>query len=127
MRKEEILKCAERLAELEELDIIKEYNDVFTNLVNYPKGEPELEYYKSSDLYDYYIELPYKKFIRRDGKYQFVQHYCSYIGRQKGKSSGWVINACLSLCGYSKEEIMERIDEVIIEDNRFYRYEVEDC
>lgn len=117
LTKEEILKCAERLAELEELDIIKEYNDVFTKLVNYPRGEPELEYYKSSDLYDYYIELPFEKFIRRDGKYQFVQHYYSYIGRQKGKKSGWVINACLSLCGYSKEEIMEMIDEVIIEDN----------
>ena len=111
LTKEEILKCAERLVELEELDIIKEYNDVFTKLVNYPRGEPELEYYKSSDLYDYYIELPYEKFIRRNGKYQFVQYGYSYIGRQKGKKSGWVINACLSLCGYSKEEIMEMIED----------------
>lgn len=117
LSKEEILKYAERLAELEELDVIKEYNEVVHEVVNYPKGKPELEYYKSSALYDYYIELPYEEFGYRYDKYQFIQHNYNYVGKGINNKKGWKQDACLSLCKYSKEEIMERIDESIIEDN----------
>lgn len=117
LTKEEILKYAERLAELEELDVIKEYRQVVSEVVSYPKGEPELEYYKSSDLYDYYIELPYERFDYKYDKYQFIKHNYNYIGKGIGIKKGWTRNACLSLCKYSKEEIMAMIDKEIIEDN----------
>lgn len=76
--------------------------------------KPELEYYKSSKKYDYYIEKPYKQMYFYDNKVKFKEYGYSARGEAKNGSS---IHFCLALCGYSKERIIEIIENHIIQDN----------
>ncbi|WP_040463277.1 hypothetical protein [Amedibacillus dolichus] len=116
LSKEEILKCADRLQELEKLDVVKEFRYVLHEVVNYPQEEPKQEYYKSSKIRDYYIKLPYEEFtILDNGKYGFKKHSYDAIGKKKDNKS--TLYLCLSLCNYSKEQIMQYIDKHIKEED----------
>lgn len=82
------------------------------------KAKPELEFYKSSNKYDYYIELPYKQLtVFGDGKTGYRNNGFNYIGKgiNGNKSS---LNGCVGLCNNSKEEVMKSIDRSIEEDNK---------
>ena len=92
-------------------------NQLQNNLLQallYQLNDEELEYYKSSKKYDYYIEKPYKQMYFYDNKVKFKEYGYSARGEAKNGSS---IHFCLALCGYSKERIIETIENHIIQDN----------
>lgn len=105
-------------------EIVKEYckllDEIFneTNKIKEKHEKNGFEYYKSSNIRDYYIEKPYKDldYSIKKGGYYYRQRGYSYIGKKKDKSS--TLYGCLSLCKYSLEEIKEMIDKSIKEDNK---------
>ena len=97
-------------------EIIKEFDEARGILVEeYHKRKPKQVFYKSSKLYDYYIEEPYEDLTFTNDGIKFEQHYYSGVGKRKdGKST---LSFCVSLCKYTKEKIIEMIEEHIIKDN----------
>lgn len=79
--------------------------------------KPKKEYYKSSKIKDYYIELPYRELTIHNGKAVYEKHNysCSYTYKNKGKYSGG--NYCLSKCNRNREYIVNLIEREILEDN----------
>lgn len=73
---------------------------------------PELELYKSVCGYKFYIELPYDELLIMTKKVD-VKHY-GYSYRYE-HPDGTTTYSCLSLCGYSKERIIEMIEKSIEE------------
>lgn len=114
--KKKMLEYADRLYELEQLDVVKEYVDVLHKVVYFEQEEPKKEYYKSSKKYDYYIEYPYEKFtFLKNGKYGFEKYGFDAFGKDidgRGK-----LLFCLGLCNKTKEEMIEYIEKHIIDDN----------
>ena len=112
-------------------EAIKFYNDFisseeikkFKEAENMIKEEicgqkPIEEYYKSSKLYDYYIQLPYNELILTSSGAIFRHNGYNGIAKRKGnKSYHFCKNLCLSLCDKSKEDIENRLDIWIREDN----------
>lgn len=84
--------------------------------------KPREEYYKSSNLYDYYILYPYKALEFSKEGIEEVEHCFDCVGR--GRQSKSEIHFCLSLCKMSKNEIIEMIDNHIKEDNEKYLQEL---
>ena len=104
-------------------EIVKEYckllDEIFneTNKIKEEHKKNGFEYYKSSNIRDYYIEKPYKDldYSNKKGGYYYRQRGYSYIGKSKVNSS--TLYGCLGLCKYDIEEIKEMIDKAIKEDN----------
>ena len=72
--------------------------------------EPEREFYREACGYEYTIELPYDElFIGRDKAW--IEHN-DYSFSYKNPNGGSCY-ACLSLCGYSREEVVEMIEKRI--------------
>lgn len=118
--REEILEYADTLHRLEQLDVVKEYTKALHEVVAYSQTQnnKQLEYYKSSKKYDYYIESPYEEFIPlNNGKYGFRQNGYSYCGKGIGNHKGWSRSGCVSLRNYTKSEIKNMIDQSIERDN----------
>lgn len=114
--KEKMLKYADRLYELEQLDVVKEFTDILHKVVGFQNEKPKKEYYKSSSKYDYFIVYPYEEFTLISNKYGFRQRgYDIFYKVIEKKYEGFF---CLSLCNKSKEEIIETIEQAIIEDNK---------
>ena len=84
--------------------------------------KPREEYYKSSNLYDYYILYPYKSLEFSENKIMEVERNYDCIG--KGRQSKSERHFCLSLCKMSQNEIIELIENQIKEDNEKYLKEV---
>jgi hypothetical protein len=97
-------------------EIIKEFDEARSILVEeHHKRKPKQVFYKSSELYDYYIEEPYEELTFGTNGVEFKQHYYSAVGKRKdGKSTSYF---CVSLCKYTKEKIIEMIEEHIKKDN----------
>lgn len=77
--------------------------------------KPKKEYYKSSIINDYYIELPYMELTIKNGKAVYRKNGYSCSSKSKNKKTG--TNYCLSLCGYKKEKIEKFIEREIANDN----------
>ena len=69
--------------------------------------KPEREFYMSTSKGEYYIEKPYKELYF--GKNGIEERQRSYSVILKTKKS--TLNFCLSLCGYSKEDIIKIIEK----------------
>lgn len=77
--------------------------------------KPKKEYYKSSIINDYYIELPYKELTINNGKVVYRRH--GYSCSSKAKSKKTESHYCLSLCRCNREEIEKFIEREIANDN----------
>lgn len=98
-------------------EIIKQFEEARHLIIEeMANRKPELEYYKSSNKYKYYIEKPYEKITFENGK--AIKKKRNYSAIAKSKTS--TVNFCLSLCNYSREDIIKLIEKHIKEDN-------EDC
>lgn len=93
-----------------------------TLLAEMEERKPELEYYKSSNLYDYYIENPYKSLEFSESKIVEVQRNYSCIA--KGRKDASEIHFCMSLCKIGRDEIIRMIENHIKEDNEKYLKEL---
>lgn len=111
MELEEAIKIYNRLATNERIRQFEEARSLI--LKEMDSRKPELEFYKSSNKYAYYIEKPYEKLTFQNNKVIKRQHSYSAIGKNKTST----INFCLSLCDCSKEEIIKIIEKNIKEDN----------
>ena len=111
MELEEAIKIYNRLASDERIREFEEARSLILKEMNSRK--PELEFYKPSNKYHYYIEKPYEELTFENDKVIKRQHSYSAIGENKISK----INFCLSLCNYSKEEIIKIIENHIKEDN----------
>lgn len=80
------------------------------------KRKPKEVYYKSSDKYDYYIVYPYTEICFTEDGVGFRERY--YDAKGKNKDGRSTLHFCLSLCKYSKEKMIEKIEEQILEDNQ---------
>lgn len=101
---------------IKDLPIIQQYIDLLDKIVSFDDNKPKEKYYKSSQLRDYYIEMPYDRLtLDNEGKYYIKKCSYSYNGKRKDKSS--TLYACLSYCNYSLKEIKEMIDKSIEKDN----------
>lgn len=85
-------------------------NELIKRMTEYYSNEPQTEFYKAACGYEYTIELPYDELhVARDRAW--IKHH-DYSFTYK-IPDGRVFNACLSLCGYSREEIVEIIERRI--------------
>lgn len=101
---------------IKDLPIIQQYTDLLYKVVAFNDKKPKEKYYKSSQLRDYYIEMPYDRLtLDNEGKYYIKKCNYSYNGKRKDKSS--TLYGCLSYCNYSLKEIKEMIDKSIEKDN----------
>lgn len=112
MSKEEI----ETLNAIKDLPIIKQYIDLLDKVCGFQETKPKEKYYKSSQKYDYFIQMPFEQLtIDSEGKYYIRKCSYSYIGKRKDRKS--TLYGCLSYCHYSLKEIKQMIDEHIEKDN----------
>ena len=72
--------------------------------------EQKTEFYKEACGYEYILELPYDELVICNSK-AWVSHH-SYSFKYK-EPSGRTFDACLSLCGYTREQIISMIDKRI--------------
>lgn len=117
-------------------EAIRIYNSLFNNkkirrfeearsliLEKVSNRKPKEVYYKSSNLYDYYILFPYKSLeFSSDKGIEEVEHKFDCIG--KGRIYNSELHFCLSLCKMNEDEIMKVIDNHIKEDNDKYLKEL---
>ena len=93
-------------------EIIKEFEEARDFILEEMKNrKPQEEYYKSSNLYDYYILYPYKSLEFSENKIIEVER--NYDCMAKSRKSKSVLYFCLSLCKKSKNEIIELIENRI--------------
>lgn len=101
---------------IKDLPIIKQYTDLLDKIVSFNDKKPKEKYYKSSQLRDYYIEMPYNRLtLNSEGKYYIKKCNYSYNGKRKDKGS--TLYGCLSYCNYSLKGIKKEIDKSIEKDN----------
>ena len=102
--------------ELNEKEEIKKYCEALHIVCGEMQNrKPKIEYYKSSAIKDYYIELPYMELTMNNGKAVYRKHRYSCLSKSKDKKTG--SNYCLSLCRYNREEIEKIIEREITKDN----------
>ena len=90
--------------ELQDKEEIKKYSKALNIICEkMSKCKPKKEYYKSSNVKDYYIELPYMELTFNKGKAVFKKHYynCTYKYKDEKSVGG---NYCLSLCKYTRKK-----------------------
>ena len=90
--------------------LVKAYLEVSDELMERKKGypsKPETEFYRAACGYEYTIELPYDELSVGSEKAWVEHHDCSF--RYK-TPDGRTFYACLSLCGYSREDVEHMID-----------------
>ena len=119
----EIEEAIKTYNELYDDENVKRYNETLGVILKETDKKPEKEYYKSSNIYDYYIEFPYKRLCLTSEGAKYEEHGYNAIFKKKkdrifpGKYYGGG-NFCLSLCKFSKEEIEQLIEERIERDNK---------
>lgn len=95
---------------------VKNYKLVTKIVESISEKQPEREYYKSDNKYDYYIELPFRKLILDSDKGAFYQNksyncvYCEKGEDIKGKSIPYEYDFCLGLSNLTRQEIEQEID-----------------
>ena len=116
-------KAIETYNKLHNNNIVKAFLEAQNMIVKEIRKEQERKHYKSSNKYDYYIELPYKT-IELYPNAHYRQHTYNAIYVKSGKSpNNYSGNFCLSLCNYSKEKIIELIEKRIKNDNEVEKWE----
>ena len=116
MSLDEAIKVYNEFISSEEMKKFKEAEHMIMDEIDSQK--PLEEYYKSSKLYDYYIQLPYNEVILTSDGAIFRHNGYNGIAKQKGNTSyHYCKNLCLSLCHESKEDIENWLDRWIREDN----------
>ena len=104
----------EEYATLAKDPLVIAYNEVSEELFkraerNYRK-RPETEFYKAACGYEYTLELPYDELHVSHDRAWVKHHDYSFTYKEP---DGRIWNSCLSLCGYSREQIVEMIDKRI--------------
>lgn len=116
MSLDEAIKIYNEFISSEEIKKFKEAKNMIMDEINSQK--PIEEYYKSSKLYDYYIQLPYYELILTSNGAMFRYNGYNGIAKQKGnKSYHTCRNLCQSLNDRSKKDIENSLDVWIREDN----------
>lgn len=116
MSLDEAIKVYNEFISSEEMKKFKEAEHMIMDEIDSQK--PLEEYYKSSKLYDYYIQLPYNELRLTSGGAIFRYNGYNGIAKKKGNISyHFCKNLCLSLCDKSKEDIENQLDIWIREDN----------
>ena len=77
--------------------------------------KPKIEYYKSSAIKDYYIELPYMELTMNNGKAVYRKHNYSCLSKSKDRKTE--SHYCLSLCKHNRKEIEKLIEREIANDS----------
>ena len=72
--------------------------------------KPEREFYKKACGYKFTIELPFDELVITRDKARIRHHDYSFVYEEPG---GVVWDTCLSMCGYSREEVVEMIENRI--------------
>lgn len=112
--KEKLLNAIETYKSLKDNKIVKAYQEAL-HIVLYPEEYDDdfakkEEIIKETPNYKVILCLPYKKINHSTGEIE----QCSYDGKiEYGKYSG--VYLCLSLCNYSREEIIKRLEESVEE------------
>ena len=97
-------------------EFIKTYFDALNAISNFElENQDEFEFYKSSSIYDYFIELPKQRIEYNFKEYKISKTGYSFIGTSKTGTGS--VNYCLSYCGRSKEDVIKMIEANIIKDN----------
>ena len=101
-------------AELSASQDVKKYHEVSDELREIQReqfrDEPERELFKEFNGYEFYIELPYDELCIGTEKAWVKRHSYSYMYR---KPDGGTVYSCSSLCGYSRDWAIGRINEEI--------------
>jgi len=92
------------------MDYIKASDELMTRVSRDYSREPETEFYKAACGYEYTIELPYDELYVSYDK-AWIRHHAHSFKYKEPDGKTW--NACLSLCGYSREEIVGMIEKRI--------------
>ncbi len=77
--------------------------------------KPKKEYYKSSIIKDYYIELPYTEVTISNGKAVYRKYGYDCLSKSKDNKTG--SHYCLGLCKLNRKDIEEFVERKIVEDN----------
>lgn len=101
-------------AELSASQDVKKYHEVSDELREIQReqfqDEPERELFKNFNGYEFYIELPYDE-LCIGTEHSWIDHH-SYSYMYK-RPDGTTVHSCVSLCGYSRDWVIKRIDEEI--------------
>ncbi len=101
-------------AELSASQDVKKYHEVSDELREIQRerfrDEPEREFFKDFNGYEFYIELPYDELCIGAERAWVNRHSYSYMYKKPGGGS---VHSCSSLCGYSRDWVIGRIDEEI--------------
>lgn len=105
----------ERYAEVAATPQVEEYHKLSDMLYDARwkhgfRTKAEREFYKESNGHEFTLELPYDELMCTYDKAHVRHHSWSYIYTEPG---GKTFDACLSLCGYTREQVEARIDERI--------------
>jgi hypothetical protein len=101
-------------AELSASQDVKKYHEVSDELREMQRekfrDEPEREFFKEFNGYEFYIELPYDELCIGTERAWVKRHSYSYMYKKPGGGS---VYSCSSLCGYSRDWAIGRINEEI--------------
>lgn len=101
-------------AELSASQDVKKYHEVSDELREIQReqfrDEPEREFFKDFNGYEFYIELPYDELCIGTEDAWVNRHSYSYMYK---KPDGGSVYSCSSLCGYSRDWAIESINEEI--------------
>lgn len=101
-------------AEISTSEDVKKYHDLSDELMKIQyeqfRDKPEHEFYKELNGYEFYIELPYDELCIGHEKAWVNHHSYSYMYK---KPDGGTVYSCSSLCGYSRDWAIERIENEI--------------
>lgn len=85
-------------------------NELMVRKNEYYSTKPKTEFYKAACGYEYTIELPYDELLVSHERAWTRHHDYSFTYKDP---DGRNFNTCLSLCGYSRKDIVEMIDKHI--------------
>ena len=101
-------------AELSASQDVKKYHEVSDELREIQReqfrDEPEREFFKDFNGYEFYIELPYDELCIGTERAWVERHSYSYMYK---KPNGGSVYSCSSLCGHSRDWAIGRINEEI--------------
>ena len=101
-------------AELSASIDVKKYHELSDELREMQReqfrDEPERELFKELNGYEFYIELPYDELCIGTDKAWINHHSYSYMYK---RPDGGSVYSCSSLCGYSRDWAIDRINEEI--------------
>ena len=100
--------------------IVRDYTnalDIIFKYMSSNKNKPKRKYIKSSNKYDYFLELPFNE-LTFIGNYKigFKNRGYNVVAKKKGDDY-FCLNYCRSLCKETKKDMIKLIEESIQKDN----------